>query len=38
MQFNLERGSLVLVLDRSNVELMRQIMAMYTAELIDLDA
>lgn len=39
MSFNLERGSsLVLVLDRSNVELMRQIMAVYSRELIDLDA
>ena len=39
MQFNLDRTpNLVLVLDRSNVELMRQIMALYSRELIDLDA
>jgi len=39
MQFNLEYGpSLVLVLDRSNVELMRQIMGHYSRDMIDLDA
>ena len=39
MAFNLDREpNLVLVLDRSNVELMRQILAMYSRELIDLDA
>ena len=39
MAFNLDRTpNLVLVLDRSNVELMRQIMAVYSPELIDLEA
>ena len=39
MAFNLDRApNLVLVFDRSNVELMRQIMGMYSRELIDLDA
>jgi len=39
MQFNLDRKpDLVLVLDRSNVELLRQILMMYSRELIDLDA
>jgi hypothetical protein len=39
MAFNLDRTpNLVLVLDRSNVELMRQIMAAYSRDLIDLDA
>jgi len=32
------REDLTVVLDRSNVELMRQIMVMYTKDLIDLDA
>lgn len=32
------REDLTVVLDRGNVELMRQIMAMYTKDLIDLDA
>lgn len=39
MQFNLDREpNLVLVLDRGNVELMRQILVLYSRELIDLDA
>ena len=39
MAFNLDRTpNLVLLLDRSNVELMRQIMIVYSRELIDLDA
>ena len=39
MAFKLDRSpSLVLVLDRSNVELMRQILVLYSRELIDLDA
>ncbi|MEN3277857.1 MAG: hypothetical protein V7631_3647 [Massilia sp.] len=39
MAFNLDRQpNLVLVLDRSNVELMRQILVLYSRELIDLDA
>jgi len=39
MAFNLDREPhLVLVLDRSNVELLRQIMAAYSRDLIDLDA
>ena len=39
MAFNLDREpNLVLVLDRSNVELLRQIMANYSRDLIDLDA
>ena len=39
MQFNLDRKpDLVLVLDRGNVELLRQILIMYSRELIDLDA
>jgi len=39
MQFNLDRKpDLVLVLDRSNVELLRQILIMYSRELMDLDA
>ena len=33
-----EKPDLVLVLDRSNVELLRQILIMYSRELIDLDA
>jgi hypothetical protein len=32
------KEDLTVVLDRSNVELMRQIMTMYTKDLIDLDA
>ena len=32
------KEDLTVVLDRSNVELMRQIMVMYTKDLIDLDA
>jgi hypothetical protein len=39
MTFALDRErDLTLVLDRSNVELMRQIMQLYTKDLIDLDA
>jgi hypothetical protein len=39
MAFDLDRTpNLVLVLDRSNVELMRQIMVNYSRDLIDLDA
>ncbi|MGX4644226.1 hypothetical protein [Massilia sp. SYSU DXS3249] len=39
MAFDLDREpNLVLVLDRSNVELMRQILVLYSRELIDLDA
>ena len=39
MAFTLDRKpDLTVVLDRGNVELMRQIMAMYTKDLIDLDA
>ncbi|OON61952.1 hypothetical protein B0920_00160 [Massilia sp. KIM] len=39
MTFALDaKQDLTVVLDRSNVELMRQIMAMYTKDLIDLDA
>ena len=39
MAFNLDREpNLVLVLDRANVELMRQILVLYSRELIDLDA
>lgn len=39
MTFNLDRKpDLTVVLDRSNVELMRQIMLAYSEELIDLDA
>ena len=39
MAFNLDRKpDLVLVLDRSNVELLRQILVMYSRELINLDA
>ncbi|RYE64904.1 MAG: hypothetical protein EOO79_09320, partial [Oxalobacteraceae bacterium] len=39
MTFALEtKPDLTVVLDRGNVELMRQIMAMYTKDLIDLDA
>ena len=39
MAFNLDRTpNLVLLLDRSNVELMRQIMGHYSRDLIDLDA
>jgi hypothetical protein len=39
MNFALDRKpDLTLVLDRSNVELMRQVMALYTKDLIDLDA
>jgi hypothetical protein len=39
MNFALDRKpDLTLVLDRSNVELMRQVMMLYTKDLIDLDA
>jgi hypothetical protein len=39
MAFNLDRApNLVLVFDRSNVELMRQIMTVYSRDMIDLDA
>ncbi|MEX5746939.1 hypothetical protein [Massilia sp. X63] len=39
MHFALDsKEDLTVVLDRSNVELMRQIMMMYTKDLIDLDA
>jgi len=39
MAFTVERGpEMVLILDRSNVELMRQIMVVYSRELIDLEA
>lgn len=39
MSFVLDRKpDLTVVLDRGNVELMRQIMTMYTKDLIDLDA
>jgi hypothetical protein len=39
MTFNLDRTpDLTVVLDRSNVELMRQIMLAYTKDLIDLEA
>ena len=39
MTFVLDRKpDLTVVLDRGNVELMRQIMTMYTKDLIDLDA
>jgi hypothetical protein len=39
MTFNLDRKpDLTLVLDRSNVELMRQILLAYAPDLIDLDA
>jgi hypothetical protein len=39
MTFTLDRKpDLTLVLDRSNVELMRQVMGLYTKDLIDLDA
>ena len=40
MTFTLEgkQPDMTVVLDRGNVELMRQIMAMYTKDLIDLDA
>jgi hypothetical protein len=39
MTFNLDRKpDLTLVLDRSNVELMRQVMQAYTGDLLDLDA
>jgi hypothetical protein len=39
MTFALDsKEDLTVVLDRSNVELMRQIMVMYTKDLIDLDA
>ena len=39
MTFALEtKPDLTVVLDRGNVELMRQIMAMYSKDLIDLDA
>lgn len=39
MSFNLDRKpDLVVVLDRSNVELLRQILNLYSRELIDLDA
>lgn len=39
MAFTLERGpEHVMILDRSNVELMRQVLTLYSHELIDLDA
>jgi len=39
MDFGLDRKpDLTLVLDRSNVELMRQVMVLYAKDLIDLDA
>jgi hypothetical protein len=39
MTYNLDRKpDLTVVLDRSNVELMRQIMLAYSKDLIDLDA
>ena len=39
MTFNLEqKNDLTLVLDRSNVELMRQILLAYSQDLMDLDA
>lgn len=39
MKFTLERGpDLMVLLNRSNVELMRQMMIAYSKELIDLDA
>lgn len=39
MTFNLDRKpDLTVVLDRSNVEMMRQVMHAYSQELIDLDA
>ncbi|QOY93371.1 hypothetical protein IM543_17665 [Massilia sp. UMI-21] len=39
MHFALDsKEDLTVVLDRGNVELMRQVMAMYTKDLIDLDA
>ena len=39
MEFILDRKpNAILVLDRSNVELMRQILVLYSRELIDLDA
>ncbi|SFC95405.1 hypothetical protein [Massilia yuzhufengensis] len=39
MSFALDsKEDLTVVLDRSNVELMRQVMAMYAKDLIDLDA
>jgi hypothetical protein len=39
MSFNLDRKpDLTLVLDRSNVELLRQLMLAYSKDLIDLDA
>ncbi|TFW33658.1 hypothetical protein E4O92_06405 [Massilia horti] len=39
MTFNLDRKpDLTIVLDPSNVELMRQVMVLYTKDLIDLDA
>lgn len=39
MTFKLERGpDLIVLLNRSNVELMRQMMLAYTKDLIDLDA
>jgi hypothetical protein len=39
MNFHLDRKpGLTLVLDRSNVELMRQVMMLYAKDLIDLDA
>jgi hypothetical protein len=39
MTFNLDRKpDLTVILDRSNVELMRQILAHYSNDLIDLDA
>ncbi|QNA91115.1 hypothetical protein G4G28_17635 [Massilia sp. Dwa41.01b] len=39
MAFTMEQGpDVVVILDRSNVELMRQILVLYSRELIDLDA
>jgi len=39
MTFNLDRKpDLTVILDRGNVELMRQIMLLYTKDLIDLEA
>jgi hypothetical protein len=39
MTYNLDRKpDLTVVLDRANVELMRQIMIAYSKDLIDLDA
>jgi hypothetical protein len=39
MQFALDRGpDLMVLLNRSNVELMRQMLVAYSKDLIDLDA